>query len=237
VKTNPQKRAVMWFVLAAVGLLMFVLPIMLGIEEYHGGFVLGFLGFVLLVTAIIAGIACWLREKRLDRLVSGDGLIVHWKYSSGEWREYAEIMYRRKKRERWRIIYLLAGILLSVCIAFAIFRPDSLLVMLIVLFPLLLLSALVTVIVFVLDYRRARDRTGEVFIGKDGIYLDGEYYSWKMAGGRLEGVTCVTGEGTYLEFRYSGRSGYAGGNYVVRVPVPLGQEDSAKRIAAKFGSG
>jgi len=236
VKKNPQRRlAVVWFVIAAVGFLMIVLPIPLGLDELHGGFAVGFLGFILLPASVMTGIICVQRARQLDRLVSGENLIAHWKYSAEEWKQYIETEHRSGKRERWRLFYLITVITVIVCFAFAIFRPESLMVVLVILPLLLALLLLVVLVVTTMRYRRSRNRVGEVFIGKDGVYLNGLYHSWKTVGGRLEKVSCVWGRGAYIEFRYSSRRAYARGGYMVRVPVPQGQEDLAKKVAAQFG--
>ncbi len=233
---NPQRRlAVVWFVVAVVGLLMIVLPIPLGLDELHGGFALGFLGFILLPASVIAGIICMQRARQLDRLVSGENLITHWKYTAEEWKEYVEAEHRSGKRVRWRLFYLITAITVIVWFAFVIFRPDSLMIVLVVLPLLLALLLLVVLVVATVHYRRSRNRVGEAFVGKDGVYLNGVFHSWKTVGGRLEKVSCIWDRGAYIEFRYPGRSACATGGYVVRVPVPHGQEDSAKKVAAQFG--
>lgn len=202
---------------------MLILPIPIGVDEYHGGFVLGFFGFVLLLTAIIAGIIYLRQAQRLDQLVLGKGLIVHWKYSPEEWREHVEAEYRRDKHRRWRTFYLIAAIAAILCIAFAIFRPNSLMVMVVVPLALLALLALMTVVITTVDYQRNRNRAGEAFIGKDSICLNRVFHSWKTVGTKLERVVHLTGRGVYIEFRYSGHRNYARDSYAMRVPVPRGQ--------------
>jgi hypothetical protein len=77
------------------------------------------------------------------------------------------------------------------------------------------------------------DKPGEVFIARDGIYLNGQLHMFSRLGARLERAS-YNEEEKFLSFTYSGPSRGGRYEYIVKVPVPTGQEDEARRVIASF---
>lgn len=76
-------------------------------------------------------------------------------------------------------------------------------------------------------------QTGEAYITLEGVYLNGQLHLFTGWGARLEKVTSGE-EGRSLSFTYSvpvrdGRS-----DYTLRVPVPSGKEEEARRVISSF---
>jgi hypothetical protein len=109
-----------------------------------------------------------------------------------------------------------------------------------VLMGLMALLWILAVLMPRLAYRRHLRRNGDVYVGKDGIYLNGSVHSWGTLGARLDSVEFNTKPLPHLHVIYSywmvaGRSLYVTRNYVnVRVPVPVGKESAGRDVAKQL---
>jgi len=84
--------------------------------------------------------------------------------------------------------------------------------------------------------RRALRSSGEAYIGREGLFLNGAYHTWVGRMARLEGVAL---EGEEADARLVLRLGALSGpgylhwsTYTVIVPIPAGERAAAEQVVA-----
>jgi hypothetical protein len=82
-------------------------------------------------------------------------------------------------------------------------------------------------------YRRALRRVGETYIGPEAAYFNGSYHCWATWGVRLLCVAYHEGETSVLSLTIGMN---ANRNYTLRILVPSGREEEARRVARWLGS-
>jgi hypothetical protein len=89
-----------------------------------------------------------------------------------------------------------------------------------------------------LQQRRVRQSSGEAYIAANGLFLNGALYTWDGPLAGMDGVSLVEdGAPARLVFHLRSLSRtYATGYqpYSVEVPVPAGEEATARRVEAHF---
>lgn len=229
--------------MAVVGILLLILPGLLGMDGMSGGYALGFVGvFVIISGLIVAGIYVP-RATRLNAILSGRDLLVHWRYD--QMTVTSQVARDRKQRlEENRSLFLIVaawmiGItaLLTV-IGYLSGEGDDL-----ILFVATMLSVLVVIAAaaFGMPYLLARQalRSGhEAYIGSQGVYLNGTFYAWNPPLSRKDDVRLrQDADGARLVFSLrivTGPGWLHWQPYTVEVPVPAGEEDAAQRVVRQL---
>ncbi len=199
-----------------------------------------FMGAVFLSGALVG---LWLfgrQSAMLRRMLAGERL-AHFTYTPQEWSRFVEWNYGEElsaKKGLWWVIFIVA---LLIGLGFvAVMRDAASLWVFGFLMALMLLLGLLALGLPKLTYHRQLKQPGQVIIGQEGIYLNGTVHSWHTWGSRLEKVLFKTKPLPHLEVIYSylmvlPRSLYAFRQAVaVRVPVPSGQEETGRKLAAQF---
>jgi uncharacterized membrane protein HdeD (DUF308 family) len=226
--------------IAVAGILMIFLPLSLGMDGFNGGFALAFSGILVCIIGISIGALYLVRARAVSRMFSGKDILVNWLYSREQWQSYAREAYREGKSTRWGVFAVLAVISLVIGIIFAVLDPEAGLWVLFTLLGILALIAIVIAVANEFTRRRNRGSTGEVFIARDGVYLNGALHRWQDLGSRLEGVAYEKEKPyAYINFTYSGpaprgRGAIGRQTATVRVPVPEGEEAAAQKIVVYF---
>lgn len=233
-KQNPERKSsIIWLAVAAVGAIIVFLPAILGIEGMDGGFALGTLGFLIIITGIVGAIVYAWRAKKLDAMLGGKDLLVHWTYSLDEWQRYTERAHQDKKSTNKTLFFIIAGFALPIGIVFLIGDPENGKFMFLVMLGLIALMGILAYATAMLDYRRNRKNLGEAYIARNGVYLNGELHTWKGLATRLDTVTYEE-EADSLVFTYIALDRVGPHPYTVRVPVPQGQEAKARELLAQL---
>jgi hypothetical protein len=231
---NPQRRtAVICWILTALFIFAIFAPSIFGMDGFNGGFAISFISIVAAITTLIVAIMYQGRAGALGRIFKGENLLAHWKYDPVEWQSYAEKEYATAKREKWNLFLLVAVICLIVGIGFTIFHPDGGWVVLCVLGGLLLLIIFVIVTTTRYDYWMNKKYLGEAYIARDGVYLNRQLHLFRGWGASLDDVS-YNEEEKFLAFQYSTPNNTGRADYTLRVPVPAGKEQEARRILAGF---
>jgi hypothetical protein len=188
-------------------------------------------------------VGMWLFGRQaamVRRMVAGDCL-AHFTYSPEEWTKFAQWDYGEEasdKRAIWLLIFVIS---LVVGLGFMAVMQDEASVW--VFGGLMGFMAVLWLLAWAmpkLTYRRDLKAAGEVYVGQDGIYLNGSVHSWNTWGARLDSVSFKADPLSHIEVVYSylmvaGRSLYFFRNYVtVRVPVPAGREADGKAVVDKL---
>jgi len=231
---NPQRRtAITAWILTALFTFGIFAPSIFGMDGFNGGFALSTFSLIAAITALITAIMYQGRAGSLDRIFTGANLLAHWKYDPAEWLRYADKEYVDSKRDKWNLFKLDAIISAVVGIGFAIFVRDSGWIVLCVLGGLLLLIVFVIVFTTRYDYYLNKKYLGEAYITTEGVYLNRQLHMFRGWGASLDGID-YDEKGKCLSFVYSVPSRTGRNDYNLRVPVPLGKEQEARRILERF---
>ena len=86
---NPERRyaLIALVVAAAAGILVFM-PGWLGVDGMDGGYAISFVAAWIAISGLLIAWFFWRRAARLDELLNGQDLLVHWTYTPAEWQAY-----------------------------------------------------------------------------------------------------------------------------------------------------
>jgi hypothetical protein len=189
-------------------------------------------GLALGLVALIMLLGAWRAQKAVDRMAAGDRF-VWWEFSDEQWRAY---LAAEKKREGRLWLWLaVAGMVLGGVLAtIASFSGQPIggsipLTWLALCGGCTALTTTVGVFLQVVSYvdRKAKERMGGiVLIGRDGIFLSGDYHEMRQR----VGLTYEPGPPVELRFIFRVPTGKSVSIVPIHVPVPVGQESEAKRV-------
>ncbi len=235
VMKNPLRQtAFIWLAVSIVGLVFIFVPGGAGIEGMSGGFAISFVCLFIAIIGFVVAVYYVMLAGILDRILRGDGLLVHWTYTHEKWLEYAGKEYAEEKAEKKGLFFVVSGFALFFGFLFWAIDPES------GFYVFLIMLGLIAIVAFAWQfsawyYHRQNMRfVGEVYISKDGVYLNQKLYTWRPFGSSLTSVALRRIRGIdLLVFQYSAFT-YPPQTYTVRVPVPEGQEKAAESILQQF---
>ncbi|MBI3744793.1 MAG: hypothetical protein HY261_11000 [Chloroflexi bacterium] len=221
-----------WWLLTLLFLSLTVVAFVIDMGD--ASYAIAFVSFFLFITAIIVAVIYGSRAGKLDRMLSGEGLLAHWTYSPGEWRQYAENEYRTEKSAKKLLFFIVSGFaLIAGIVAVIVDRHAGIWV----LFVMLALIAIIGFLAWFTtwhDYRQNLRYQGEAYISKDGIYLNRQLHLWNQLGAYLGSVEYIEENPPLLVFSYFAPTRTGMEQRDVRVPIPKGKEDNAKELLGKF---
>ncbi|MFH2059408.1 MAG: hypothetical protein ABIJ59_10975 [Pseudomonadota bacterium] len=196
---------------------------------FIGGFIviLGIIGLFMFGYQIIAA----------NGLINGKHLIAHWTFDPEQWRIFTEKEYSTEKNEKRLMLLVVSAIILVVGAIFWLIMQDKAAgIVFLVLLGVIAIIAFVAVIVPWLTYRRNLKQTGDIYIGKNCLYLNGAIHTWSFAGARLEDVKLILKPSPMINATYTYWT--SAGRYfffyrqaaTVRIPVPQGKLEEANHV-------
>ena len=230
VKKNPQRRtAFIWVVITLISVMGIFVPHLIGMG--YAAWAISFVAFFLAVVGIIVAIIYFWRAHIVDNMVQGKQLLAHWTYTPEEWQKYMEEEFGEEETEKKRLFVVIAVIAAIVGIGWYLFHRDAMFCLL-TFGGLILVMGLAAGLSIIFSPYRNRKGQGEVYISRDAVYLPHQLHMWRGLGARLDKAGYEEGHTSRprLGFEYS-TPGYRTRNYgTVRVAVPVGKEEEAKRI-------
>jgi hypothetical protein len=181
-----------------------------------------------------------------DAMVAGENLLAHWTYSPQEWSQYVQSEVTRGKTARTIVLLVMLVAFGIIVIPFLSAASRSRGTFLVPLMTLIITFAGIGLFVWRIatgDVRRLKaQNTGEAFIGATGLLLNDRYYPWNVIGTGLTGVSYEPGNPNVVCFKYLKSSARSVGGQAmpdkyeksVRVPVPIGHEEEAQSLVARF---
>lgn len=226
-------------VLTAAALVAFVVP-----RGADGLLIFGILGSIFGATGLLVGVITYFTTRKaagqIDAILAGQGVLAHWTYTLREWELYAEGEAKRARKAALIVFpILLLPLLFFLYIGF--FRAGGATAA-----PLLIafgvvagVSLLVWALIFLPARSLKKRGPGDAYVTPDAVLLGGRLYSWRVMGARLTKVVYEAGDPSVVEFAWiqpgAGARG-SSGRMDVRVPVPRGREEEARRLVASFNS-
>jgi hypothetical protein len=238
---NPPKiSAFVSFVVAAFFTAMIFIPGLVGIDGFDGGFALSFVSIIIAVVAAILGAVYLGWANKLDKLLRGENLLVHWIYPQEVWALFTEKEYTQEVSEKKGLFFVVTGFALFFGFLFWAFDSEA------GFFVFLVMLGLIGLVAFVWrfsawnNYRQNRGSgIKEAYISRDGLYMNRKFVTWHAPFTSLDTVTIEDSGGLMLlVFQYTmaapaNRSGPQ--SYITRVPIPPGQENAALYVIEQFG--
>jgi len=231
---NTQRRAAfIWLFIGAAGIFMVFMPGLFEIDMLNGGGALIFIGIFVAISGIVVSILFFKRAKLMDNVFLGDKYLIHWRYGTYEWDQYAEKEFEYRKGANKSLFALMGSLCIIVGIIFWIIDHDGGKYVFIVMIAMTFILAITAVLTAVLPYRHNKNNVGEVYIFNDGLYINGKTHIWKGFTARLESVD-IDVKNNLLKFTYSFISRAGRQNYTVLVPIPGGEIQNAQNIVNHF---
>ncbi|HVS34924.1 MAG TPA: hypothetical protein VMS17_05040 [Gemmataceae bacterium] len=204
----------------------------------------------MLIAAGITALYSWSISRRLKRFQKGDYL-VHWTYTEEEWLSFAEMEWRRRRRETGRapLVGLLiggfSGLFCGGAAGYGLMENV----------PAVALGAVIGGAAFALlggllgwlggaaaryagwrTYQRMQKYVGETYIGADAAYCGETFWSWTMPNMALVRMELIPGDPAVLVFTLRVHMPKGGAAlYSYRAPAPAGREEEARRILHWLG--
>jgi NADH:ubiquinone oxidoreductase subunit 3 (subunit A) len=215
---------------------MIFLPGIIGMEGFNGGFALSFFGGFVVIVGIITVIVFARLASLFDSIMTKENILVHWTYSPDEWKQYTEEEHKEDKTDKRRLFLLVAVISVIVGIILCVIYPHDLLLNICIILGIIAVIGLTAYLSQRSVYRWNKKYLGEVYIAKDGAYLNRRLHIWKGLSTRLVRASYEVGKHSLprIIFEYSSQNLATRNYYAARIPVPLGQEEIAQKIVEQI---
>ena len=229
---NPEIRNVLIGLgISLLGITVFFLPIAINMDGMDGGYALMFMAIALIIPAgIITAVLYGIRAVTFHKIISGKDLIAHWTYAPAEWKKYAEEEYLREKFAKMGLFYVL--VFFSILIGGGLFLiaqdKEAAGLVLAGLFGLVIFIRLLIAFTTRNTYDANKKYLGEAYISRKGVYLNKSFHSWNFLS-KLENAR-IDEKLKIIEIEYSALSRQGKDYAYVRIPIPSGKEDEARKV-------
>lgn len=229
---NPPKRiAVGSFVVGLIFIFLIFVPGLLGVDGMMGGFALSFIFFFAAIVAFVTFYFYFGFARKVDEILSGKGVLAHWVYDDEYWLDYARKEYVAEKSEKKGLFLVVCCFALFFGVLFWLLDPDAGFYVFIVMIGLIVVVGFAWRFSAWYTYRQNISGVKEAFVTKNAVYLNRHLYTWDSVLASFDEASMKNNSGLSLlvfSFTVVGRAGPQ--TYNVRVPIPRGEEDTAKSI-------
>lgn len=205
----------------------------LDLDVSKGGGALGFAGLVIGLTGLGCALAFRRDADKLDALARGEGLLARWLFSPGEWSKFRAREELEESSSKRGLATMVTVISLAIGIPYAVAAGEA---GIFILGVLALVCALCWgLAIYVPAHRLApHDDAGpvEVLIGRDGVYLPGEFHCWTSFAAQLRDARVRAGRDPVVQIEYRIYQRHGWNTYEIRVPIPAGALAEAERVCA-----
>ena len=232
---NPQRTvARAWTGVTGVAAGLTALPFLIGMDGMSGGFAIALVSFFLAITGAIVAVIYRSRARALDRILSGAGLLARWSVDPETRRRAADVEYAEEKKAKAGLFLVVAVITVVIGLVFLLVDREVGWMVFLVLVGVLAIIGLVAWAGPRLRVARSCRATDDVLISRDGATVNGAFHTWRLLGASLEGAELVEGPPVVLRIAYSAPVRHGRQGYTVHVPVPPGEEETARRVAEEL---
>jgi uncharacterized membrane protein len=233
---NPPKRiTIASFIVASFSAVMIFVPELVGIDGFEGGFALSFVSFFIAITAAIMGAMYLGFANKVDKVLRGEGVLAHWAYTSDYWLDYSEKEYKEEKSEKKGLFLVVSGFALFFGILFWVLDPEAGFVVFIVMLALIGMVAFAWQFSTWHNYKQNIRGVKEAYITRDTLYMNRKLYTWNTVFTCFDEGSQKDNHGlSLLIFKFTSATKAGPQTYTIRVPIPPGQEESAKKIVEKI---
>ncbi|MCX6006290.1 MAG: hypothetical protein NTZ34_03400 [Chloroflexi bacterium] len=240
-KDNPVRTtANVWWIITAIFLVLFFVPIIFHLD---GGFsaLIFIVSFIITLTAFFVALLVYMPRARLvDKLLRGEGTLAHWTYSADEWQQFAENDYKEEQKADIKRLMIFSGFGVLVLILCLVIRTSMWGWGIAIMLLTIIAGGLIPWLFHWFSHKQSMKYPGEAYIGRDGAYLKRKLHMWTKMGYQFGSVKYAGEKPASLVFTYYTPNStdipgvVAKHKWQVRVPVPQGQEASAKELMEQF---
>jgi hypothetical protein len=233
VSRNPPKRnAFILFIAALFWAAMIFVPSSIGIDGLGAGYAISLVSLLLALTVGVASALYFNLALQLDKILQGKGVLAHWSYTPQQWIRYSQKEHEAENAEKRGLFLVVMAFALFFGFLFWVFDAEAGFYVFVAMLGLIGLVGFAWRFSVWLNYRQNTSAVGEVYITKDGVYMNGRLYSWRAPLTHFKSVHLEDNRGVaVLAFRYCVFTGRAGNQiYTTRVPVPEGGEGEAQEV-------
>ena len=232
---NPEYAGIIvGLALVLLGVAGVIVPGLVGMDGMKGGYALGLVGVFVAIMGLIVAAVYWRRAADARRILAGDNQLVHWRYEPGEWQRYAQEEFELDSQEKRGLFWVVIAIMVVIGLAFWIADPEAGIWVAVVLAGVAVLLAFFAFVVPSLEHRRRQRTMGEAIIVPEGVYLAGRLHLWRQLGSRLCNVSIVGQDPAMIEFQIEAPTRTGTQICAVRVPIPHGQDETARQVVDHF---
>ena len=232
---NPEKRvAAAWTLVGLAAAAVCFLPLWPEGSGMRGGFAVRTVAGVLALVGTLVVYFYSRRAAQLDRLLAGDGLLVHWSYAEDEWTRFAERDRIRDAARTRALLGLMAFFFVAIGGGFWALDPEAGRATFAIMLLLLAIVGLCGWAATAGRARAARNAPREAFLSRDCAWVGGRFHSWTGLGARFESARASGSDPMEIEIEYSVPGRYSRSSWTFRLPVPRGQESNAAHVAANL---
>ena len=220
--------------MAVVGAALTAFLFLIGMDGMSGGFALALVSFFLAITGVVVAVIYGSRARALDRIFSGTELLARWSVDPETRRRAADAEYVEEKKAKAGLFLVVAAISLVIGLVFVLLDREVGWIVFLVLLGVLAVIGLVAWAGPRLRHARSRRATDDIFISQDGAYVNGEFHTWRLLEAKLESAEFAEGTPSVLKIAYSAPVQYGRQSYTVHIPVPRGEEESARLVVERL---
>lgn len=230
----PRTTAIVWAILSFIFLA--AIAILFTVDIGNAGFALIFVSIIMFITGVITSIIYGGRARKLTQLVSAEGRLVHWTYTTEEWSAYTAKEFGEQKSFNFKLFLIIGGIALAVGIIAVLLDPESGLWVLLGMVVLTLIIAFTAWFTAWYNHRQNIAGPGESYISREGVFISRQLHLWNIHGAFLRKAKYIEGAPPLLEFTYAAPTRNVIEERDVRVPVPKGEEAKARELLSQFST-
>jgi hypothetical protein len=147
------------------------------------------------------------------------------------WNEYVEKEYAEEKVEKKGLFFVVSAFALFFGFLFWLIDPQSGFYVFLAMLGLIALVAFTWQFSAWYYYKQNKKGVQEAYLNKDGVYMNRRLYTWRILGSNLIEVKIEDKHSfSLLTIKYTAITLPGRQTYIVRVPVPHGQEEKANEI-------
>ncbi len=229
---NTQMRRV-WISLGvgAAGFLAAASVPLFDIDIFAGGGAMIMVGLLIGFTGLVVALLFVKFARVLARMIRGEGVLAHWTYDPAFWKTFLATEEREVKSEMRGLFIIVASLCGLVFVSVLIADVRAAMWVGAALAVTLALCALGA-------WHRVRCLRGdassaaspEVLIGREGVWLNGDFFTWAFVSARLESVGMAEGRDGVIEIYFTSAAKNGRQETTIHIPVPQGKEAEAASV-------
>lgn len=211
-----------------LGIAMILLPLALQADMMDGGAASMFIGAFLAICSLILLPFFTKRAAIMNAIHRGEGVLAWWRYDATAWE-------KEKKKQIGELGamkiggFVLAGVFVLIGLVIFLSEPDDMVPFLLFMLTIGAFFAALGQISPRIAAKRLENTEDEAVVHTDGLFYRGTLTSWG-AMNRLEAVGWDPASQNMLVFCHQQFQRHGMRRHVLRIPIPLGQEQTAVSI-------
>ncbi len=204
------------------------------IDGMNGGFALSFISIVICLTAFISGFIFLRLEKQKDSILKKENILIHWTYTSTEWKRFIEKDLESDKSIKIMLFWIITAWALLFAILFPLFDKENGIIVSYIMFGLILIIGITAYLSIKIAYNKnLNTKNHEVYINKNAVLIGENFHCWKGFGLKLDSVQ-IDNKKNLLIFSYSSISRTGKNYYEARVLIPQDKKQEAEELLKTF---